>query len=205
MTSPTPLQFGTYYHIYNRGNNRENIFFEDRNYRYFLQLYAKYVEPVADTYCYCLLPNHFHLLVRIKTVEEQSSRTETLRVSETLRVLQPSQRFGNLFNAYTKAINKAYERTGSLFQNPFGRKPVDSDAYFIWLITYIHQNPQKHGLIDDFRAWTYSSYHAHNSDQPTRLKRDDVLAWFGGVGAYQAYHRRQVTDRQVTPLVPDDF
>ena len=81
MTSPTPLEYDQTYHIYDRGNNRQDIFLEDRNYRYFLQLYARYVEPVADTYAYCLLRNHFHLLVRIRTVEEQ-----TLRVSETLRV-----------------------------------------------------------------------------------------------------------------------
>jgi REP element-mobilizing transposase RayT len=207
MTSQSPLQYGTTYHIYNRGNNHESVFFEDRNYRYFLQLYAKYIEAAADTYSYCLLPNHFHFLVRIKSVEEQRQRArdETLRVSETLRVLKPSQQFGNLFNAYTKAINKAYERTGSLFQNPFGRKPVDSDVYFVWLITYIHQNPQKHGMVDDFRTWTYSSYHAHRSDKPTRLKREDVLAWFGGVEAFQAYHQQQVAERQLAHLMPDDF
>jgi putative transposase len=79
MTSPTPLQYGQYYHIYNRGNNRENIFFEERNYRYFLRLYVKYAEPVADTYAYCLLRNHFHFLVRIKTVGEQTQDPKGLR------------------------------------------------------------------------------------------------------------------------------
>ena len=73
MPKRIPLEYGKYYHIYNRGNNRENIFFEDRNYHYFLKLYAKHVEPVADTYAYCLLYNHFHFLVRIKTVEEQEA------------------------------------------------------------------------------------------------------------------------------------
>lgn len=74
MTSPAALQYGQYYHIYNRGNNQENLFREERNYRYFLKLYASYIEPIADTYAYCLLRNHFHLLVRIKTVEEQETR-----------------------------------------------------------------------------------------------------------------------------------
>jgi putative transposase len=203
MVSPSPLQYGEYYHIYNRGNNRENIFIEERNYRYFLKLYVKYIEPVADTYAYCLLPNHFHLLVRIKTVEEQEA--QTLRVLETLRVLKPSQQFGNLFNAYAKAINRAYSRTGSLFQNPFGRILVTSDAYFVRLITYIHQNPQKHGLVDDFRTWTYSSYHALLSTKPTRLKRDEVLTWFKGVEDLKAAHQREITDRQVAALVVDDF
>jgi len=194
MSKPVPLQYGKYYHIYNRGNNRENIFFEKRNYRHFLELYAKHIVPIADTCVYCLLRNHFHFLVRIKTVEEQ----------ETLRVLKPSQQFGNLFNAYAKAINKAYNRTGSLFQNPFGRIEVDSDAYFTWLVIYIHQNPQKHGLVDDFRTWPHSSYQTLLSTEPTRLKRDDVLAWFGGVDNFVVLHQQEVTERKVALWVPED-
>jgi putative transposase len=207
MTSPVALQHGQYYHVYNRGNNRENVFVEERNYRYFLKLYANYIEPIADTYAYCLLRNHFHLLVRIKTVEEQEAM-ETLRVSETLRVFKPKkpgQQFGNLFNAYAKAINKAYGRTGSLFQNPFGRTLVDSDAYFVHLIAYIHQNPQKHGFVDDFRVWPYSSYHAILSEKPTHLKREEVLTWFAGPTAFQVSHQQQVSEHRLGPLVPDDF
>ena len=71
MPTPEPLDFGHYYHIYNRGNNRENLFVEARNYRLFLELYAKHVVPVADTYAYVMLKNHFHFLVRTRTVEEQ--------------------------------------------------------------------------------------------------------------------------------------
>ncbi len=90
MTSPTPLQYGQYYHIYNRGNNRENLFYEERNYRYFLKLYARHVQPVVDTFAYCLLHNHFHSLVYIKTEEEQK---QTFRVSETLKVFTVSVSF----------------------------------------------------------------------------------------------------------------
>jgi REP element-mobilizing transposase RayT len=73
MTSPKPLQYGTFYHIYSRGNNRENIFYEDRNYIYFLRLYTTYIEPVAQTFAYSLLRNHFHMIVYIKTIEEQAA------------------------------------------------------------------------------------------------------------------------------------
>ena len=79
-----PLQYGQTYHIYTRGNNRENLFFEARNYRHFLRLYGRYIEPVADTFAYCLLRNHLHLLVYVKTVEEQEAtyqQTQTRRVS----------------------------------------------------------------------------------------------------------------------------
>ena len=72
MTSPPPLQLGAYYHIYNRGINRENVFREERNYRYFLELYAKHIEPVAETYAYCLLKNHFHVLVRTREAADPS-------------------------------------------------------------------------------------------------------------------------------------
>lgn len=80
MTSPSPLQYNTYYHIFNRGVNRTNIFIEDDNYAHFLNLYTDYITPIAETYAYCLLRNHFHLLIRTKS-EEELSTEQTLRVS----------------------------------------------------------------------------------------------------------------------------
>jgi len=196
MSKPVPLQYGKYYHIYNRGNNRENIFIEKRNYRYFLELYAKYIEPIADTYVYCLLRNHFHFLVRIK---------DLTGFPKPVRSKNPSQPFSNFFNAYAKAFNKAYDRTGTLFQRPFGRIKVTSDAHFIWLVIYIHQNPRKHGFVDDFRIWPHSSYRTLLSTKPTRLKRDDVLAWFGGVDNFVALHQQEVVEQKVALWVPEDF
>lgn len=60
------LEKGYFYHIYNRGNNKENLFLEEDNYVYFLNLISKYLLPVSDTYSYCLLKNHFHILLKIK-------------------------------------------------------------------------------------------------------------------------------------------
>jgi len=130
------LEQGKYYHIYNRGNNREDLFKEEKNYEYFLRLYAYHLDPVADTFAYCLLKNHFHLLIKVK---------EHLPGLQNLEdVLPASKAFSNLFNAYTKSINKAYKRSGSLFQKNFRRIEVSSDKYFTRLIHYIHFNPQKH-------------------------------------------------------------
>lgn len=192
MTNPTPLHPGHYYHIYNRGNNRENIFIEDRNYRYFLTLYAQYILPIAITYAYCLLKNHFHFLIRLRTYEEQKTWqvSETCQVSEVFTPKDPSRQFSHLFNSYTKAINKAYGRTGSLFAKPFRRKLVQSDAYFFQLIPYINRNAQHHGLVDDFRDWKYGSYHTILSSQPTQLARADVLDLFGGLAAFTEAHVR---------------
>jgi hypothetical protein len=111
----------------------------------------------------------------------------------------------NFFNAYAKAINKAYGRIGSLFQHPFGRIPVLTQAYLIHLVRYIHLNPQKHGLVSDFREWPYSSYHAYLSDQPTRLHRDDVLEWFDGAQGFVVAHQIPIDDQVLALLTPEDF
>jgi putative transposase len=206
MPNPVPLEYGKYYHIYNRGNNRENIFREERNYLHFLRLYAEYIEPIAETYAYCLLYNHFHLLIRLKTGEEQKLNLTGSKASNLTGLefvpKKPSQEFSNLFNAYTKAINKAYNRSGALFQRPFGRLEVTSERYFVQLITYIHQNPEKHGLTEDFRTWPYSSYRALLSRQPTRLKRETVLAWFDGPTGVEQLHRQIIREHS---LAPEDF
>src|SRR5262245_31110300 len=75
MTSPPPLLYNTYYHIYNRGVNGENLFFEERNYDLFLRLYEKHLSLVTDLFAYCLLKNHFHLSLRVKAEDEMTKKT----------------------------------------------------------------------------------------------------------------------------------
>lgn len=143
MQTSTPLVPGNYYHIYNRGNNRENIFLEERNYPYFLQRYTKYIVPVAETFAYCLMRNHFHFLIRIRAHRVEESQAAA--VCETAAALAPkdiSKQFDSLFNSYAKSINKAYGRTGALFQKRFGRVLVDNDRYFLTLLHYIRLYPK---------------------------------------------------------------
>ena len=210
MTSPNPLLYNTYYHIYNRGNNGENIFIQERNYDHFMNLYAKFIEPISETFGYCLLRNHFHVLVKIKSEEEIE---QTLKVLATFRVSEKrkplgsdyaSKKFSDFFNAYAKAINNAYGRTGSLFQHPFGRVPVTTDRQFWNVIAYIHQNPQKHKFVEDFRDWKYSSYGVLLSDKPTKIQRDIVLDWFGGKDGYLKLHEEWVTDAESKWFAKDD-
>ena len=193
MASSTALQYSTYYHIFNRGNNRENIFIEARNYPYFLKLWEEYIEPVADTFAYCLLRNHFHAVVGVRAAHEIPRGVKS-----------PSQQFSNLFNAYAKTINKAYHRTGSLFQNPFKRYIITTNTYFVRLVVYIHQNPQKHGFVDDFRLWPHSSYSNLLSDAPSRLCREAVMNFFGGRSNLLDWHQVPVDEDQVKDLIQDD-
>ena len=115
-----------------------------------------------------------------------------------------SQKFSNFFNAYAKAINNAYGRTGSLFQHPFGRVPVTSDRQFWNVVAYIHQNPQRHKFVSDFREWKYSSYGIILSEKRTNLKRSEVLAWFGGKQDYADLHKQWVTDAQSRWFAEED-
>jgi putative transposase len=218
MTSPSPLLYDTYYHIYNRGVNGENIFVEERNYGLFLRLFERHIVPVADLFAYCLLRNHFHVAVRIKSEGEiLETQIKTLRVSaanghqsrrgntadrEESQSRKPlgskyaSDQFSRFFNAYAKTINKAYGRTGSLFQHPFGRVPITTDRQFWNVIAYIHQNPQKHGFVKDFRNWKHSSYEVILTEKATAIKRGDVMKWFGSSDAYLSLHQQWVTDAQ---------
>ncbi|MFQ5419579.1 MAG: transposase, partial [Anaerolineae bacterium] len=102
---------GHYYHIYNRGANRERIFFSKDNYLYFLKLLKKYSRKYQIAIiAYCLMPNHYHFLLR------QDGET-------------PISRFiGVLFNAYAQALNQQIGRSGALFEGRFKDVHVDNDA-----------------------------------------------------------------------------
>jgi REP element-mobilizing transposase RayT len=188
MQITEPLEFGKYYHIYNRGINSENIFKENRNHEYFLSLYDKHIDPIAETLAWCLLKNHFHLLVRIKTSEEILQNQQE---DEIKKITPPHQSFGNLFNAYTKAINKGYNRHGALFERPFKRKLIDNESYLRSVIKYIHYNPVNHGFCEHPIEYPWSSYLTCVSEKPTKLKRKKVISLFENIENLKAFHNQR--------------
>jgi len=170
-----------YYHVYNRGNNKETIFETEANYFYFLKLLKKYIIPVATIYSYCLLPNHFHLILKIK---DTNALPENIK-SGKRGIHQP---FSNLFNAYAKAYNKMYNRTGSLFQKNVKRIEITDEVYLRNLIVYVNTNSSHHGIAD-FTVYKHSSYNAIISDKPTLLQRNDLLDLFDGVVNFIYMHK----------------
>ena len=148
------LEPDTVFHIFNRGVNGTQVFFEEKNYAYFLKQYAQYVHPFVKTYAYCLLGNHFHLLIRVLSTNQL---TKVIKKNQDKPLhWHVSNAFSSLLQSYTRAVNNMYERTGPLFESPFKRIAVTHTSYLSALVTYIHQNPQKHGLIDDYRDYPYS-------------------------------------------------
>ena len=179
MKQITPLENGKYYHIYNRGINSDILFRDSDNYNYFLKLYDTHIDPIAETFAWCLMKNHFHFLIRVKEVEE----------IKTAIKIQPSQSFSNLFNAYTKAFNKKYNRHGALFERPFRRKWVNYDRYFQNLIVYIHNNPVHHNICDHPLEYAWSSYLSCIADKPTKLNRQKVIETFNDVENFKYVHQ----------------
>jgi putative transposase len=182
------MEPGKLYHIYNHANGFENLFRTDENYRYFLKRYAHFISPVADTWVYCLMPNHLHFLVQIK---EENEIAETFGKFQTFQKLEAriSKQFANLFSSYTQAFNRMYDRKGSLFIPNFKREEITDDIYISNVIVYIHRNPVHHGFVKNMADWPWSSYLAMLTDKPTALKREEVLKWFGNLEEFLKFHQ----------------
>jgi putative transposase len=180
MPFRTPgLEQGEFYHFYNRGNNKQRIFFGRENYHHFLRMFCKYfTEDVAELCAYCLMPNHYHILLRLTSDCDYSKHM---------------QHFGI---AYVKAVNTRYERCGHLFQGRFKAKLVDSDEYLLHLSRYIHLNPLWANLVPKAEEWEFSSYRFYLGEKQFRgLKKSGnlvvntsyILSQFASVAEYRSY------------------
>lgn len=195
-----------FYHVFNRTNNRELLFLDDEDRQYFLKKYKLYVSSYVDTSSFCLMGNHFHLVIRVKSITflfelvqsiEKNGRTIAqkafLEMQEDVRTANElmSNQFNRMFTAYAMYFNKKHKRSGNLFYRPFKRVAVKSEGHFTWLIYYVHANPRHHKVQVDFQNYKWSSYQAFLSDAPTLLKRNEVLEWFGGMDGFLKFHATQ--------------
>jgi putative transposase len=141
-----------FYHIYNRGNNRQLIFFKPENYIFFLNKIRKYILPHCDILCFCLMPNHFHLLLATdgRSIEKKQIGNQAKNIL--------SEGFKNLLSTYTQAINKQNGSIGSLFQQNTKSKALTNETDISMVFHYIHQNPVKAGLCNKLEDWYYSSF-----------------------------------------------
>ncbi len=198
-----PLIPDNFYHILNRGNDKTKIFFKKENYDYFLKKYDAYLSDYLTTYAYCLLGNHFHLLVKLNTTAQILKKSKELddipkRLSKLLKLgksdlpeiagLIISNQFRKFFMSYAKAINKQENRTGSLFQKNFERLIIDNLKYLNNLVQYIHLNPVHHNFTDDYKDYPYSSYERIMIPKATKLPKQEILENFYGKANYIKFH-----------------
>jgi putative transposase len=195
MQEADKIDYGQYYHIYNRGINSCDLFKDNHNYEYFLKLYDKYITSVADTYAWVLMPNHFHLLIRVKEEKEISNMEidSPSRVSNPGRAInKASQQFSKLFNSYAQAYNKRYNRHGSLFEKNFKRKLIKNENYLKQILLYIHTNPVHHGFCEHPKEYIWSSYLSCISAKPTKLERQTIIAWFDDITNFKTVHNQKI-------------
>jgi len=147
-----------------------------------------YLAPIAEFYTYCLMPNHFHFLLRFKSEKELQENLAGFQNLQGLDKL-PAQILSNFLNGYAKAYNKIYNRKGSLFMRNAGRVKVQTDEYLKELIKYIHLNPVNANLVSKPQDWKYSSYSSLTSGKPTLLNRDYILDLFDGIEDFEFHHR----------------
>lgn len=168
------LEKDSYYHIYNRGINSCNLFNNKENYNYFLKLMSKHLLPHITIFSYCLMINHFHFVIKV--------------VSEEKLV---TQKFSNFFNSYAKAFNNEQGRTGSLFEKHFKRIKLHTEDYLKNLILYVHTNPQKHQIIEDFKNYKYSSYKEIIEYQSNLINCNEVIALFDDLNNFKYVHNHK--------------
>ena len=201
----TPILGDRYYHIFNRGNNGQQVFFTEENYRYFLRLFHQFMHPHVHLLAYSLMPNHFHFLVKTKdsisllkdgipenlkdNKDSIPQKKDGILADESLIGKIVSNQFRRFFITYSMAINHQENRTGSLFSKNFKRLEIEDEDYLRYVAFYIHHNPQKHGYVDDFRMYRYSSWLAYNSQKATLLNRELLTELFGGIDDLLEYHK----------------
>ena len=172
-----PLIPGEYYHVYNRACGFEKLFLENKNYHYFLGLLADRLGDFLELFCYCLMPNHFHLLVRIKENVDMEDPTIAL-----------SKEFSNFFCSYAMSFNRHYNRRGCLFSQNFRRKQIENMRYLRTTVIYIHRNPVKHGLVNNLNDWEFSTYNDCLMKNQRNSKIAKVMEWFGSNEIFQFCH-----------------
>ena len=201
-----------FYHVYNRANGDDQLFYTDANYFYFLEKLYSYVSAFVEIYTYCLIPNHFHLLVKVKdtpipvrfTRLSSSEGKESNKPDRCNRIISSdgeesnkpdrcnrliTQAFSNFFNCYAKSINRQEDRSGSLFERPFKRKLIDTEEYLKMIIIYIHLNPVHYQITQSFKNYRWSSYQTLLGNQPTKLPRKTIFDIFEGRDRFIEDHR----------------
>ena len=164
-----PIVAGQYYHLFNRGNQKENIFFEKENYYYFIKKFRFYIEKYVEILCYCLMPNHYHFL--LKPFDDKFSK-----------------KMQNFTISYVKSINKKYKRVGHLFQGNFKAKLVEDNNVLLHLTRYIHLNPVHANLVRISEDWEFSSYREYIGQKKGKLPQPDfILSQFTDPDEYKEF------------------
>ncbi|GAB4285443.1 MAG: hypothetical protein Kow0068_10790 [Marinilabiliales bacterium] len=175
-----------YYHIFNHAVSKDNLFIENKNYDFFINKFEKYMVEYVDVLAYCLMPNHYHFVIKVKKINE-TKKCQTLNKMSDIynnnnnnnNKSSISTAFKRLFTSYTNSYNKLYNRRGTLFQPRYKRLLINNETQLKNTIIYVHNNPVIHGFVKKPSDWNYSSYNKIiNNYKISWLKNDEVIRLF---------------------------
>ncbi|MDD3284451.1 MAG: hypothetical protein PHZ07_02555 [Patescibacteria group bacterium] len=149
------------YHVYNRGTEKRRIFYNQRDYNYFLSRMFFYKDQFkVKILSYAILPNHFHFLLEEPTSDVVNVRRCSYKPNTNQYHGSKISKFISiLLNSYTKYFNNRREHSGRIFQGPFKSKLISSDTYLQTVFVYVNLNPIKHGVVNNINDWLYTSHH----------------------------------------------
>ncbi len=192
----TYLEEDKMFHIYNHAVGKDNFFNTADNYHFFLLKLKEYLQYYIDVYAYCLMPNHFHFVIKVKEREVVVNEYLKKAVANKSKIKEldfvpklVSRQFGHFFNSYAQAYNKENYRRGSLFKNRFNREPIEDENYLKKVIIYTHKNPVEAGFVNEPADWKYSSYRSIVSKKPTLIKRSEVIELFENLENFIFCHK----------------
>ena len=185
---------GECYHVYNRSHSGKLMFNKPDDYSLFFYLMKEHLCQWMDFYTYNLLPNHFHLIVKIKDIV----RINIDEIIPTHKIV--SNQFRELFIAYTASINKHNGLHGGIFCTPYRRILIDCPNYFTHALFYINHNAVHHKICKRITDYKYSGYNSLISNKTTLLKRKEVFDWFGGRDQFIEYHKTKNEDYLTKPF-----
>ncbi|MBR9919870.1 MAG: hypothetical protein GYB31_03465 [Bacteroidetes bacterium] len=210
-----PFHPGMRFHVFNRTNNKENLFFDNLDRHRFFRSYQYFIEPYFKTYAFCLLENHFHFIIEVLPKElivdgckleanwrKSRLQKEFLKVPDSQGVMSKmlTFQFARFFNSYARYFNTKYSRKGNLFYRSFKRVLITDEQHHMDAICYVHTNPLKHFGMKNFGDYPWSSCDlSKEKDFPIKLEINEVIKVFGSKKAYKKAHMNWANRYNLSP------
>ena len=188
---------GKTYHFYNRAVSDDLLFRDDHDYKNFLAKFDTYFGDYFKVYAYCLIPNHFHFLVKVKSSKECIDTIRNEKTKKSISFIEGectlhdflADQLRRLFSSIGLSYNSKYKRRGPLFSPRSKRVSIDNDVKFTYLLAYIHHNPIHHRLVSNYSEWKYSSYNVYSPELHTKINKEEVIDWIGGTDIFYELHK----------------
>jgi REP element-mobilizing transposase RayT len=191
------IEEGGVYHLYNKAVSDLVLFREEKDYLFFVTKYQKYFNNYFDTFAYCLIPNHFHFMIRVKANEEIKDAVKKENSAAAIKYLNGessfnhfiSDQFRRFFSSFAIKYNNKYHHEGAVFRKRIKKVRVSTDGSIQRLLCYIHHNPIHHKLTEEYSHWNYSSYNDYFDNAKIIIAKKWMINWLGNKSIFNEIHK----------------